>query len=309
MLKYSLKRIGIGLVSLFMLVTITFLLVRLMPGSPFQTANVSEQIQQKIEEEYGLDKPLMKQYGTYMNRLLHGDLGVSYKKSGVTVVAVIRQAAPDTMRIGGLAALTAYAGGTALGIWQVLSKNTRIRRGIVAGTILGTCIPNFVIALVTALLFGVHWKLLPIVGLNGWKSYILPVLTLSCYPMAVVTRIMKNSFEKELSQDYVIMARAKHLSKCRIIVRHVLKNAWIPVLNYIGPSTAFLMTGSFVVESIFAIPGLGREFVNSIVNRDYTLILGLTIFMGAIVILINLMVDLLCAWLNPKIRMEYLMEQ
>ena len=308
MLRYSMKRIGMGVVSLLMLITITFLLVRLMPGSPFQTANVSEQVQQKIEEEYGLDKPILEQYQTYMYRLLHGDLGVSYKKAGVTVTSVIRQAAPDTMRIGILSAFVAFLGGTVLGIWQVLSKKTFIRQGIITGTMFGTCVPNFVIALVTALLFGVHWKVLPIVGLNDWRGYILPVFTLSCYPMAVVTRMMKSSFEKELEQDYVVMAKAKHLSSFRIIVGHVLKNAWIPVLNYIGPATAFLITGSFAVESIFAIPGLGREFVNSIVNRDYTLILGLTIFMGSIVIAVNLFTDLLCAWLNPRIRTEYLGE-
>lgn len=305
MLRYSIKRIGIGALSLFVLITITFFLVRMMPGSPFQTANVSEQVQQRIEEEYGLDRPLLEQYQIYVNRLIHGDFGVSYKKSGVTVMAVIQQAAPDTMRVGGLAALTAFVGGTLLGIWQVLSEKKFIKHMIIGGTVLGTCIPNFVIALVVALLFGVHLKLLPIVGLNSWKSYILPVLTLSCYPMSVVTRVMKNSLEKELSQDYVVMARARHLSK-HCIIRHVLKNAWIPVLNYIGPATAFLITGSFAVESIFAIPGLGREFVNSIVNRDYTLILGLTIFMGAIVIVVNLFVDLLCAWMNPGIRTEYL---
>lgn len=307
MLKYSIKRIGIGVLSLFVLITITFFLVRIMPGSPFQTANVSEQVLQRIEEEYGLNGSLFEQHLTYVNRLIHGDFGVSYKKSGVTVMAVIRQAAPDTMRIGGLAAFIAFIGGTVLGIWQVLSEKKFIKHVIIGGTILGTCIPNFVIALVAALLFGVHLKLLPIVGLNSWKSYILPVLTLSCYPLSEVTRVMKNSLEKELSQDYVVMAKARHLSSC-CIIRHVLKNAWIPVLNYIGPATAFLITGSFAVESIFAIPGLGREFVYSIVNRDYTLILGLTIFMGAVVILVNLFVDLLCAWMNPRICREYFNE-
>lgn len=305
MWKYIGKRIGIGVLSLFVLVTVAFFLTRQMPGSPFQTGNVSDTVLEAMEREYGLDAPVGEQYLLYLKNLLRGDLGVSYKKPGVSVTEVICRAWPVTAKIGGLAVLVALVCGTLLGIWQVSSKSRIVRGGILFGTMFGTGLPNFVIALVLALVFGVKLKLLPIAGLNGWTSYILPVLSLAVYPMSVVTRIMQNTFREELQKDYVVLAKAKRLSWQQIVFTHVLKNAWIPVLNYAGPAAAFLLTGSFVVESIFTIPGLGREFVNSIANRDYTLILGLTVFMGIVVIGINLLVDVLCAWLNPQIRLGY----
>ena len=144
--------------------------------------------------------------------------------------------------------------------------------------------------------------MLPVTGLDSWQSYLLPVFTLALYPTSVITRMTRNSFLREMQKDYVILAKVKGLSKKRIVYVHILKNAWLPVLNYAGPAAAFLLTGSFVVESVFTIPGLGREFVSSIANRDYTLILGLTVFMGAVVIGVNHLVDLLCAYLNPKVR-------
>lgn len=305
MLKYMGKRIATGILSLFVLVTAAFFLTRQMPGSPFQAGNISEMVLKAIENEYGLNEPVQVQYRRYLKNLLHGDLGVSYKKPGVTVGEVIRRAWPATGKIGGLAVLTALGGGTLLGIWQASSKSRVVQNGIFFGTMLGTGLPNFVVALLLALVFGVKLKLVPIAGLNGWTSYILPVVSLSVYPMAVVTRMMRNAFQEEMQKDYVVLAKAKGLKKQQIVFTHILKNAWIPVLNYVGPTAAFLMTGSFVVESIFTIPGLGREFVNSIANRDYTLILGLTVFMGAMVIGINLLVDVICACLDPRIRRNY----
>lgn len=305
MLKYMGKRIATGILSLFVLVTAAFFLTRQMPGSPFQAGNISEMVLKAIENEYGLNEPVQVQYRRYLKNLLHGDLGVSYKKPGVTVGEVIRRAWPATGKIGGLAVLTALGGGTLLGIWQASSKSRVVQNGIFFGTMLGTGLPNFVVALLLALVFGVKLKLVPIAGLNGWTSYILPVVSLSVYPMTVVTRMMRNAFQEEMQKDYVVLAKAKGLKKQQIVFTHILKNAWIPVLNYVGPTAAFLMTGSFVVESIFTIPGLGREFVNSIANRDYTLILGLTVFMGAMVIGINLLVDVICACLDPRIRRNY----
>lgn len=305
MLRYTGKRVLIGIVSLYVLVTASFFLVRQIPGSPFETGNVSEQVQEEMERQYGLDQPLSEQYWIYLRNLLHGDLGISYRNPGVSVTEIIRRAWPVTFRIGILAVLTALLGGTLLGIWQASAKKKEIRYGILFGTVLGNGIPNFVLALVLAFLFGIKWNVLPIVGLDNWQSYILPVLSLAVCPMAAVTRITCNAFQEELSQDYVVLARAKGLKPCRIAMTHVLRNAWIPVLNYVGPASAFLLTGSFAVESIFTIPGLGREFVYSIGNRDYTLILGLTVFMGAVVIWVNLLTDLLCALLNPEIRRGY----
>lgn len=302
MLMYMGKRVLIGIVSLFVLVTAAFFLTRQMPGSPFQTANVSDNVLEEMEKAYGLDEPVLVQYRKYLAGLFKGNLGMSYKKPGVTVAEVIGRAWPVTVKLGGLAVLVSLVFGSLLGIWQASSRFSGVKNAIWCGTLLGSGIPNFVAALLLALIFGVKLHLLPITGLSGWKNYILPVISLSLYPSCVISRIMNNAFKEEMKKDYVVLAKAKGLPWPQIVMTHILKNAGIPVLNYAGPAAAFLLTGSFVVESIFTIPGLGREFVNSIANRDYTLILGLTIFMGAVVIVINLLVDLLGAWMNPRVR-------
>lgn len=305
MVRYIGKRIALGLLSILLLVTAAFFLTRCMPGSPFSTGNVSEEVLDKIEEEYGLNEPVFVQYKTYVENLLKGDFGMSYKKTGLKVTDVIVMAWKPTAVIGGLATLLAFLGGTLLGIWYVYTKKEVVKQGILFFSILGTSVPNFVLAAMLALLFGILFQLLPISGLISWQSYILPVAALSVYPMSVVTRLAGSALETELSKEYVLLARAKELPEWRILLDHVLRNAWTPVLNYIGPASAFLLTGSFVVESCFNIPGLGREFVNSITNRDYTMILGLTVFMGIVVIVVNLLVDLLCAWLDPKVLKSY----
>ena len=306
MVRYMGKRILISLLSVWMLITVAFFLTRQMPGSPFQTGNVSGEVLEQMEQEYGLDRPVSVQYVTYMRNLLHGDLGISYMNPGESVTEVIARALPATLSLGILAVIVSLVAGTLLGMLQAFSQKRWVRTTILFGTIFGAGIPNFVIALVLALVFGVQWKLLPVVGLDSWTSYLLPVLSLVVYPTAVVTRLMSHACRRELQKEYVVLAKVKGLSMRRIAWTHVWKNAWIPVLNYAGPAAAFLLTGSFVVENIFTIPGLGREFVNSIANRDYTLIMGLTIFMGVVVIGVNLAVDLLCAWMDPRIRKSYL---
>ena len=306
MIRYTGKRFLISLLSVWMLITVAFFLTRQMPGSPFQTGNVSGEVLEQMEQEYGFDQPVSAQYVTYMRNLLHGDLGISYMNPGESVTEVIARALPTTLSLGILAVIVSLVAGTLLGMLQAFSQKRWVRTTILFGTIFGAGIPNFVIALLLALVFGVQWKLLPVVGLDSWTSYLLPVLSLAAYPTAVVTRLMCHACRQELQKEYVVLAKVKGLSMRRIAWTHVWKNAWIPVLNYAGPAAAFLLTGSFVVESIFTIPGLGREFVNSIANRDYTLIMGLTIFMGVVVIGVTLAVDLLCAWMDPRIRKSYL---
>lgn len=305
MIRYTGKRFLISLLSVWMLITVAFFLTRQMPGSPFQTGNVSGEVLEQMEQEYGFDQPVSAQYVTYMRNLLHGDLGISYMNPGESVTEVIARALPTTLSLGILAVIVSLVAGTLLGMLQAFSQKRWVRTTILFGTIFGAGIPNFVIALLLALVFGVQWKLLPVVGLDSWTSYLLPVLSLAAYPTAVVTRLMCHACRQELQKEYVVLAKVKGLSMRRIAWTHVWKNAWIPVLNYAGPAAAFLLTGSFVVESIFTIPGLGREFVNSIANRDYTLIMGLTIFMGVVVIGVNLAVDLLCAWMDPRIQKSY----
>lgn len=302
MVEYIGRRILIGILSLLMLVTITFFLVHKMPGSPFQTGNVSADVLETMEEEYGLNQPIIKQYGIYLRNLLKGDLGISYKKPGVTVTEVIEKAWVGTAGIAVWAIVISVLTGTLFGIWHAVTKHRVVKGGILLLTVMGSGIPNFVIAFLLLLGFGVKLKLFPVVGLGSFSHYILPVMSLAVYPSAVITKLMSNSLQKELRAEYVVMAKAKGLSRRRIIFRHALKNAWIPVLSYLGKTVAFLLTGSFVVESVFTIPGLGREFVNAIANRDYTLIMGLTIFMGMVVITATLIADVLCGILDPRMR-------
>lgn len=305
MLRYTVKRLLTGLLSVFVLVTVTFFLVRVIPGSPFQKGGVSGQIVEAVETEYGLHEPLLNQYVSYLGHLLHGDLGISYQDPGVRVSGIIARAWPVTASIGVTALAVSVLLGTGLGILSAVSGKKWFQNLISAGGMLAAGIPSFAAAILLLLIFSIKLKWLPASGLLTPVHYILPTAALSLYPAAMITRLMRNTMEMELKKDYILFAQAKGMGKWQIIFTHALKNSYLPVLNYIGPASAALLTGSFVIESIFTIPGLGREFVSSITNRDYTLILGLTVFMGFIVIIVNLVTDLLCAWLDPGTRLAY----
>ena len=305
MARYTCRRILTGFLSLFVLITVTFFLVRIIPGSPFQRGGVSESVVEAIEQEYGLNEPLFAQYISYIGGVLHGDLGISYQDPAVRVTEIIARAWPVTASVGAAALIVSLILGTGLGILSAVSGRRSVKQVISAGGMIAAGIPGFAAAILLMLVFSVKLKLLPASGLLSPVHYILPVAALSLYPAAMVSRLVSSTLETELTKDYVLFARAKGLGRRQVIFTHALKNAYLPVINYIGPASASLLTGSFVVESIFTIPGLGREFVGSITNRDYTLILGLTVFMGAVVIFVNLITDLLCAWLDPKTRRAY----
>ena len=303
MLKYVVRRIGIGLITLLALIVVTFLLVRLMPGNPFDIANLTPSNQEEMMRHYGLDKPLGEQLVLYIRNLLHGDFGISFKKSGTTVSELIRQEAPATMRVGGLAFLVALVVGTAAGILMAVTGRNFVRGAILTASTLGISVPNYVLALMLMLIFGVHLKWFPVLGLGTPAHYVLPVTTLAVYPIAQISRLVKSSYAEAMQQDYVVMAQAKGIRPGRIALVHVLRNAMLPVITASGPMIAFLLTGSFVVETIFTIPGIGREFVMSVSNRDYTVVMGLTIFIGALIILCNLAADVLCALVDPRIKL------
>lgn len=291
--------------SLFVLVTVTFFLTRAIPGSPFQSANVSETVLEMLETEYGLNQPVWVQYTTYLKSLLHGNLGYSYENPSESVAEIIGRAFPATAKLGIWAVIAAAVTGIGLGMLQAFSKNRLVKETVLGTTLAAGGIPNFVAALLLMLVFGVWLGWVPVAGLTSWKHYILPVCALALYPACFLARLTRNLLEEEKTRQYVLTARMKGLKKRQIIFGHIFPHIGIPVLNYLGPACAFLLTGSFVVESIFTIPGLGRQFVSSISNRDYTLIMGLTIFMGAVVILIQLLVDVLCACIDPRIRRSY----
>lgn len=303
MLKYAAKRIGIGLITLLALIVVTFLLVRLMPGNPFDIANLTPSNQEEMMRHYGLDKPLGEQLVLYIRNLLRGDFGISFKKSGTTVSELIRQEAPATMRVGGLAFLVALVVGTAAGILMAVTGRNFVRGAILTASTLGISVPNYVLALMLMLIFGVQLKWFPVLGLGTPAHYVLPVTTLAVYPIAQISRLVKSSYAEAMQQDYVVMAQAKGIRPGRIALVHVLRNAMLPVITASGPMIAFLLTGSFVVETIFTIPGIGREFVMAVSNRDYTVVMGLTIFIGALIILCNLAADVLCALVDPRIKL------
>lgn len=302
MLRYIIKRLLIGIITLWALVTLTFILVHRMPGSPFEAENLSGSTVAQLEEAYGLNEPEWKQYLIYMENLLHGELGISYKKN-ISVNTLIARGAPYTIRVGLISFAISAVIGIAIGIWMSVTKNQVIKNILLAYATLGVSVPAFVIALYLMLIFGVWLSAVPIVGLTTPAHYILPVAAQAFGPIATIARLTKSTYTEATQMDYVIMAKAKGLSNFQIMFKHVLKNALIPVVTYFGPAIAFTITGSFVIEQIFSIPGIGREFTNAITNRDYTVVLGFSVFIGALIIVANLVVDILCSLIDPRIKL------
>lgn len=302
MVRYIIKRLFIGVVTIWALITITFFLIRIMPGSPFEADNLSQSAIEQLESTYGLDEPMWKQYILYMENLMHGDLGISYKKN-VSVNTLIARGFPYTLSIGLLSIAVSAFVGILMGIWMATSKRLAVKNTLLGIATLGVNIPGFVTAILLMMVFGVWWPVLPIVGLGSPANYILPVAAQSFGQIASIARLTKSTYSEAIQMDYVTMARAKGLSNLYITARHVLKNALIPVVTYFGPAIAFLITGSFVVESIFSIPGIGREFTNAITNRDYTVVLGFSVFIGVIITVANLAVDIICSLIDPRIKL------
>lgn len=304
MIKYIVKRLAMGVVTMFFLITITFWLTRLMPGSPFATDNISPSVLASLEANYGFDKPIDQQFVIYLQSLLQGNLGVSYTRTGVTVNDLIAQGFPVTLKLGLISFAIALVIGTVIGIWMSTTKSSAVKGWLITGSTLFISIPGFVLAIVLLMVFGQGLKVLPVLFDGSFLSYIMPVLALAVYPIAQISRLVHASYTEAMNQDYVVMARAKGLGKRRIQFLHILKNAMLPLITVCGPMIAFQITGSFVVESIFTIPGIGEEFVNSVNSRDYTVIMGLTIFLGGVIIIANLISDLACALVDPRIKLD-----
>ncbi|MDO4536378.1 MAG: ABC transporter permease [Clostridium perfringens] len=305
MVKYILKRVGISIITLWAVITITFFMLRLLPGGPFTgEKNIPEAIMQNLETKYGLDKPVSEQYGLYLKNLLQGDLGESMKYAGREVSEIISYSFPASAKLGIVVIIIALVFGIILGIIAALKYNTWPDSLCMVLATLGVTIPSFVLASVLMYIFGVKYKILPVTGLNEPKSFILPALALGGYSIAFISRLTRSKLLETLGSDYIRTARAKGVSSFKIIVKHALRNTLIPIITYLGPLVAGILTGSFVVEKIFAIPGLGREFVNTISNRDYTVIMGVTVFYSAILIICNLLVDLLYGIIDPRIKLD-----
>ena len=305
MVKYIVKRLGLAVVTIWLVATLTFFLMNMVPGGPFLSEKaVSPQAMKALEEKYGLDKPLGQQYVTYMTDALHGDFGDSLKQRGRTVMSIITSKFPVSARIGGLAVLSAFCIGVPLGCISAMNRGKFSDNLIIVIATCGIAVPSFVICTLLMYTFGVKLGWLPTLGLKSWKHYIMPVTALAFYPTAYITRLMRSSMLDVLGQDYMRTARAKGLSQFLCLFKHALRNAILPVVTYLGPLLAYTVTGSFIVEKIFTIPGLGGEFIGSITNRDYTVIMGTTIFLATLMVLMNVVVDIVYKLVDPRIKLK-----
>lgn len=305
MLKYIVKRIGLAIVTVWAVATITFFLMNMVPGGPFLSEKaISPQATAALEAKYGLDKPLFQQYLTYIGGAVHGDFGDSLKQRGRTVTDIILMKFPVSARVGGISVLVAMIVGIPLGCIAALKRGKFLDSLISVVATCGIAVPSFVICTLLLYTFGVKLKLLPTLGIGSWKNYIMPVAALSFYPTAYIMRLMRSSMLDVLGQDYMRTAKAKGVSGFVSLFKHALRNAILPVVTYVGPMLAYTVTGSFVVEKIFTIPGLGGEFITAINGRDYTLIMGTTIFLATLIIVMNVVVDIVYKLVDPRIKLK-----
>lgn len=305
MLKYIVKRICLAIVTVWAVATITFFLMNMVPGGPFLSEKaISPQATAALEAKYGLDKPLFQRYLTYIGDALHGDFGDSLKQRGRTVMSIILMKFPVSARVGGVSVLVALIIGIPLGCVAALKRGKFLDSLISVIATCGIAVPSFVICTLLLYLLGVNLKLLPTMGLTSWKHYIMPVMALSFYPTAYIMRLMRSSMLDVLGQDYMRTAKAKGVSGIVTLFKHALRNAILPVITYVGPMLAYTVTGSFVVEKIFVIPGLGGEFITAINGRDYTLIMGTTIFLATLIVIANVVVDIVYKLVDPRIKLK-----
>jgi len=303
--RFIVRRLALMVIALWVVVTVTFFLAHMIPGGPFDREKpVPEAIKKNLEEKYHLNEPMWKQYLLYLNDIIHGDLGPSFKYPDRTVNDIIKESFPVSAQLGFWAVLMATFVGISLGSVSALHQGELIDSFSMFFAILFISLPSFVIAPIFQYIFGVKLHWLPVANWGSWKHMILPALSLALGPTAVIARLTRASMLEVLSNDYVKAARARGLSGLRVLIVYALKNALIPVVTYLFPLIAAIFTGSFVVEKIFNIPGLGRYYVTSIYNRDYTVILGVTVFYAAFLILMNLLADITYALLDPRIRYE-----
>jgi oligopeptide transport system permease protein len=297
----------LGLVpTLLVLITLAFFLIRVAPGGPFDSEKqLPPEIRANLDASYHLDEPLLQQYFRYLGQIITGDFGPSFQYKDWTVNELIAQGFPVSATLGGLAMLTAFIVGTLIGTLAALRQNSLVDYSSMGVAMLGISIPNFVVAPLLILLVAVYAGWLPAGGWDWtWQRMVLPVITLALPVIAYIARLTRGSMIEVLHSNYIRTARAKGLPEHVVIRRHAFKPAILPVISYMGPATAALITGSVVIERIYSIPGLGSYFVQGALNRDYTLVMGVVIFYGVVIVVLNFIVDLLYAWLNPRIRFD-----
>lgn len=307
MAKYILKRLGVGVLSLFILVTITFFLLHAIPGGPFSPAenrNVPTKILEKISEQYGLNDPLPERYIRYLSNIAKGDLGTSFKKQDTTVNELIAQGFPVSARVGVWGIAISLVFGALLGIVAAVKRGKVPDMIAMVIATIGVSVPSFVICVLLMYVFCEKLKIFPSYGLTSWRHYVLPVFCMAFSQIAYIARLMRSSMLETMRQDYIRTERAKGTPEYLVIGRYAMKNSILPIVTYVGPMVAALLTGTFIIEKLFSVPGLGRYFVSAINDRDYSVTLGLTIFVGALIIICNLLVDILYAVIDPRIKID-----
>jgi oligopeptide transport system permease protein len=303
MLRYSLRRAFGAIPTLFVLLTLAFFMIRLAPGGPFDAdRRLPPDIEANLNQKYHLDEPLLNQYARYVGGVLQGDFGPSFKYRDITVNQLIAQGFPVSMKLGIAAMVLALLLGVGLGTLAALRQNGLTDYSVMSIAMLGISIPNFVLAPLLILGLAVYLQWLPAGGLDSLRHYVLPVLTLAMPQVAYIARLTRGSMIEVLRANYVRTARAKGLPLRLVLFRHALPAAMVPVASYLGPAIAGIVTGSVVIETVFGIPGLGRYFVQGALNRDYTLVMGVVLFYGMLIILLNFFVDILYAWLDPRVK-------
>jgi oligopeptide transport system permease protein len=307
MLRYAFRRIAGVVPTLLVIITMSFFIVRLAPGGPFdQEQTLSPQVRANLDRAYGLDRPIPVQYWRYLRGLAHGDFGPSFKQHDFSVTELIAQGLPVSASLGITAVLLAILIGIPLGLAAAVWRQTLMDYGITGLVVLGIALPGFVTGPVLALVFGVYLQWLPVAG---WEEgspryFVLPALTLALPVIAYVARLTRASLLDVFRANFIRTARARGLGPWRILWGHALRPTLLPVVSYLGPATAFVVTGSLVVETVFGLPGTGRYLVQGAINRDYTLVMGMVIVYGTLVLLLNLIADLVYGWLDPRVRNE-----
>lgn len=304
-LSYIFKRILLAILTVWVVITVTFFVMRAVPGGPFMSEKaITPAAQAALEAKYGLDKPLMQQYFTYLKDIVTKmDFGPSLKQRGRDVIDIIADGMKTSAKLGVIAAFSALGAGLVLGAVAALRRNKLIDKVIMVITTAFVSMPSFIMGSLLLVIFAIKMRVLPANGSTS-AGLVLPIVTLALYPMAYITRLTRSSMLDVLGQDYIRTARAKGVSGPRIIFGHALKNSLIPVITYFGPMLAYIVTGSLVVEQIFAVSGIGRAFINSITNRDYPLIMGTTIILAALIVILNLVSDILYKAVDPRITLE-----
>lgn len=305
MTRYVFRRLGGAIIILWVIITVTFALMHAIPGGPFTTEKkLPPQVKASIEAKYHLDDPVWKQYGDYLGGVITGDLGPSFKYEGRSVNDIIGDAFPISAQLGLLSLVVAIVGGITAGAISAMRPNSIVDYAVTVLSTIGISVPTFIIGAVLVYIVGFELGWFPVALWRGPSYMVLPVLTLAAQPMAFIARLTRSGLLDVYQQEYIRTARAKGLGSWTILTRHALGNAILPVITYLGLLAASLLTGSFIVETIFAIPGLGQYFVTSIYNRDYTVILGITIFYSALVVFLNILVDMIYPLIDPRVTTE-----